>query len=209
MCLGLLLIISSLPAQSLGIEDLERKLLREPPVVTPFVEFRFSRLMKSAARTSGTLEYLGAGLLTRTVTAPYSEHAEIAGDEVRIRRGNREVRRVSLQRVPQLRVLLGGFRAMLDGKIEALKGDFTVTVGGRDESWNLTLRPRDPRIARNLERIEVHGAADRPRCFEIVEPDGDSTLTFLDVAPDRKISARAELSQLCRAGVAREPGHDR
>lgn len=209
LCLAMLLTIGSRPVRSLEIEELEAKLSREPPVVTPFVEYRFSHLMKTAARSSGTLAYRSAGLLTRTVTAPYREHTEIAGDEVSIQRGDRAARRMSLHRLPQLRVLLASFRAMLDGNIGDLATDFSVSVDGKADSWVLTLRPRDPRVLRSLERVEVHGAADRPWCLEIVEPDGDATLTFFDAPPDSGISARAVLTQLCRAGIARETGDDR
>jgi hypothetical protein len=196
-------------AHSLGIEELEAKLVRKPPVVTPFVDFRFSHVLKSAARSSGTLEYREDEALVRTVTSPFHEQAEVLGDEVRVRRGERPERRIPLQRIPQLRVLLGSFRAMLDGKVSELSEDFDVTLAEHPVSWKLTLRPRDAKLSRYLERIEVHGSADRPHCLEVVEPDGDVTLTFLETAPDERISARSGLEKLCRGGMPENTGHER
>jgi hypothetical protein len=188
------------PAHSLGIEELEAKLVRKPPVVTPFVDYRFSHVLKAAVRSSGTLEYREDEALVRTVTSPFREQAEILGDEVRIRRGERPERRVSLQRIPQLRVLSGSFRAMLDGHIGQLSQDFDVALAEQPAGWALTLRPLDARLAKYLARIEVHGSADRPHCLEVVEPDGDVTLTFLEAPPDERVSARAALESLCRNG---------
>lgn len=207
MCL--LALSLSIPAHGLGIEDLEAKLVRKPPVVTPFVDFRFSHVLKAAARSSGTLEYREDEALVRTVTSPFREQAEVMGDEVRIRRGERPERRVSLQRIPQLRVLLGSFRAMLDGQVGRLSQDFNVVLAEQAHGWTLTLRPLDAKLAKYLAHIEVHGSADRPRCLEVVEPDGDATLTFLDTAPDERISTRPALEKLCRGATPENAGHER
>ncbi|HEV7606656.1 MAG TPA: LolA-related protein [Steroidobacteraceae bacterium] len=197
------------PAHSLGLEELETKLVRKPPVVTAFVDYRFSHVLRSAVRSSGTLEYRADEALVRTVTSPFREQAEVVGDEVRIRRGERPERRVSLQRIPQLRVLLGSFRAMLDGHVSQLSQDFNVALAEQPTGWALTLRPLDTRLARYLARIEVHGSADRPHCLEVVEPDGDVTLTFLEVPPDERISARPALESLCRGETPEKTGRER
>ncbi|MEO8017588.1 MAG: LolA-related protein [Pseudomonadota bacterium] len=197
------------PAHSLGIEELEAKLVRKPPVVTPFVDYRFSHVLKVPVRSSGTLEYREDEALVRTVTSPFREQAEVMGEEVQIRRGERPERRVSLQRVPQLRVLLGSFRAMLDGHVSQLSQDFNVVLADQPGRWALTLRPLDARLARYLDRIEVHGTADRPHCLEVVEPDGDATLTFLETPPDERISARPVLESLCRGVTPEKTGHER
>jgi hypothetical protein len=207
VCLGLLTI--SNPAHSLGIEELEAKLERKPPVVTPFVEYRFSHLLKAVARSSGTLEYRADEVLARTVISPFREQTEVVGDEVRIRRGERPERRLSLQRVPQLRLLLGSFRAMLVGRIGQLSQDFNVALAEHPPGWALTLRPLDARLARYLDRIEVHGSDDRPHCFEVIEPDGDATLTFLGSPPEDHMSARAALEGLCRGAPSGKTGNER
>ncbi len=54
-----------------------------------------------------------------------------------------------------------------------------MTLEEQATHWTLTLRPREPRLAKHLERIDVFGSGDRPACVEALEPDGDGALTLL------------------------------
>jgi hypothetical protein len=191
-------------AFSRALEDFERQLARTPPVSTGFVEYRFSHLLKKPLRSSGTLEYRADGVLTRNVDSPYREVTEVTGDEVRIARAGKPTRTFSLERAPQLRVLLGSFRALLDGHLTPLTRDFDVQLTEEPPRWTLTLKPRDARLAKQLARIDVFGAAERPQCLEALEPDGDGALTLLQEAPARQetLPVRAEVEKACRSGGA-------
>jgi hypothetical protein len=187
-----------------ALEDFERQLARTPPVSTEFVEYRFSHLLKKPLRSSGTLEYRADGVLTRNVAEPFREVTEVTGDEVRIARAGKPARRFSLERAPQLRVLLGSFRALLDGHLTPLTRDFDVQLTEQSPRWTLTLEPRDARLAKQLARIHVFGAGDRPRCLEALEPDGDGALTLLEDSPLKqgKLPARAEVEKACHESGA-------
>jgi len=183
-----------------SLEELERALARTPPVSTGFVEYRFSHLMKKPLRTSGTLEYRAEGVMTRKVESPFQETTDIDGDTVRIARAGRATRTLSLQRAPQLRVLLGSFRALLEGKLAPLAVDFDITLEDQAQNWTLTLRPHDARLAKQLDHIRVFGIGDRPTCLEALEPDGDAALTLFDAAPaDGVTPSRDELTRRCHA----------
>ncbi len=168
---------------------------------TGFVEYRFSHLLKKPLRSSGTLEYRADGVLTRNVDSPYHEVTEVSGEEVRITRANKPTRSFSLERAPQLRVLLGSFRALLDGHLTPLTQDFDVQLTELPPRWTLTLKPKDPRLAKQLASIHVFGANERPQCLEALEPDGDGALTLLKEAPAKedKLPARSEVEQACHA----------
>lgn len=168
------------------------------------MEYRFSHLLKKPLRSSGTLEYRADGVLIRSVTSPYHEVTEVTGDEVRITRANKPARSFSLERAPQLRVLLGSFRALLDGHLTPLTRDFDVQLIEQAPRWTLTLEPKDARLAKQLARISVFGAEQRPQCLEALEPDGDGALTLLKDAPAKedKLPARAEVEQACHASGA-------
>jgi len=203
---------TSAAASSRTLEDFERQLGRKPPVTTPFVEYRFSHLLKKPLRTSGTLEYRADGVLARVVESPYREVTEVSGDQVRIRRGDKPPRTLSLQRAPQLRVLLGSFRALLEGRLMPLQQDFRVSLVEDAARWTLTLEPRDAQLAKHLARIEVFGSAERPGCLRAMEPDGDGGITLMDAALIRALPpvnaappARAELERLCRAAAKTAP----
>jgi hypothetical protein len=191
-------------ASGRSLEELEHALARTPPVSTRFVEYRFSHLMKKPLRTSGTLEYRADGVMTRKVETPFQETTDIEGDTVRIARAGRAPRTISLQRAPQLRVLLGSFRALLEGKLTPLASDFDITLEDHEQNWTLTLQPHDARLAKQLDRIRVFGIGDRPTCLEALEPDGDAALTLFDAAPAGDASAsREQLDQHCHAPVTR------
>jgi hypothetical protein len=177
-------------------------------VITGFVEYRFSHLLKKPLRSSGTLEYRANGVLARHVESPYRESTEVEGDMVRIARDGKPERTISLARAPQLRVLLGSFRALLEGRLAPLGQDFELTLEEQAAHWTLTLRPREPRLAKHVERIDVFGSGDRPGCVEALEPDGDGALTLLSdlraTALETSSMTRAELERICRAPG--EPG---
>lgn len=203
--LSLLLLLTATASQgreledSRGLEALEQKLARTPPVSTEFVEYRFSHLLKKPLRSSGTLEYRADGVMVRNVAAPNREVTEVDGEQVRITRAGKPARTLSLQRAPQLRVLLGSFRALLEGRLTPLQQDFTVTLNQDAPNWTLTLEPRDASLARHLARIEVHGSGDRPACVEALEPDGDGALTLFAAPPaGNTLPTRAELERQCR-----------
>ncbi|HEV8442318.1 MAG TPA: LolA-related protein [Steroidobacteraceae bacterium] len=198
------LLATNTAAFSRALEDFERQLARTPPVSTGFVEYRFSHLLKKPLRSSGTLEYRADGVLTRNVTSPHEEVTEVTGDEVRITRANKPARTFSLERAPQLRVLLGSFRALLDGHLTPLTRDFDVQLTEQAPRWTLTLKPKDARLARQLARINVFGADQRPQCLEALEPDGDGAVTLLEDAPARedKLPARSEVERACHASGA-------
>jgi hypothetical protein len=196
-------------AFSRALEDFERQLARTPPVSTEFVEYRFSHLLKKPLRSSGTLEYRADGVLTRNVTEPYREVTDVTGDEVRITRAGKPARVFSLERAPQLRVLLGSFRALLDGHLTPLARDFDVQLTEQPPRWTLTLEPRDARLAKQLARIDVFGTGDRPRCLEALEPDGDGALTLLEDSSLKQgqLPARAEVEKACHDSGAPLPAH--
>ena len=197
------LLLTAIPASSRGLEELEQRLARTPPVNTDFVEYRFSHLLKKPLRSSGTLEYRADGVMVRNVAAPARETTEVAGEQVRITRAGKPTRTMSLQRAPQLRVLLNSFRALLEGKLRPLQQEFALTLAEDATQWTLTMKPRDPTLAKHLAHIAVHGSGDKPACLEAVEPDGDGALTLFTAAPSSgALPSRAELERTCRAAAA-------
>lgn len=189
-------------ASGRSLEELEQALARTPPVSTDFVEYRFSHLLKKPLRSSGTLEYRADGVMVRDVVTPTRETTEVTRDQVRIARAGKAPRTMSLQRAPQLRVLLGSFRALLEGKLTPLQQEFHVTLAEDATRWTLTLAPKDPALARHLAHIYVHGSGDKPSCLEALEPDGDGALTLFTAAPVVGTPPRAELERTCRASAA-------
>jgi hypothetical protein len=202
--LALLLAVATAMAQPApgapDIDALLRHLARPAPAATAFVEVHFSPLLSRPLIVSGQLEYNGPDALARTVEKPYSEHTVIQGDEVSVTRGAGKPRKFSLQRAPELKILLSSFSALLGGNRQQLEQSFSLTVSGDEAHWSMALVPRDSRVTQRVARITVNGAADMPRCMTTTAPDGSVTVMLMDetakttVAPDID---RAGLEKVC------------
>ena len=176
---------------------------RPAPASTPFVEAHFSRLLSRPLLVSGQLEYLGSDALARTVQQPFQERTDIAGDSVTITRGGRQ-QKFSLQRAPELKLLLGSFTALLSGNRAALEQQFSLGVDGDGRQWSLQLTPLDARVHARIRSIKVQGAGAEPRCITTTEADDSVTVMLLAdaarVSPPKDVQ-RAWLDARC-AGAA-------
>ncbi len=192
--------LAQAPAGAPDIDALLRHLARPAPASTPFVEVHFSPLLSRPLIVSGELEYNGPDALARTVEKPYSEHTVIQGDEVSVTRGTGKPRTFSLQRAPELKILLSSFSALLGGNRQQLEQSFSLTVGGDEAHWSMALVPRDSRVTQRVARIMVNGAADTPRCMITTAPDGSVTVMLMDEAAKTSVAPdidRAGLEKVC------------
>ena len=167
-------------ASDLDPLTLVRGLQRELPARTPYTEVRFSSMYDRALVARGELEYLGPGKLGKRVDSPYSETTTIADGEVSVQRGSREPRRISLDRIPELEGFLRGFSALLGGDAEALERDFDLTGSGDNAHWQLRLSPRDKRLKKRIEALQVDGAGNKARCFSIIDADADVSILMVE-----------------------------
>ena len=138
------------------------------------------RVLERPLLVSGELAWLGGNRLQRRVEQPRPETATIADGEVTQQREGRRPRHFSLQRAPQLQVLVDSFVALLGGDAAQLGQAFTVVRSGEVTGvWTLTLTPRDATVARTVARIRIDGHGSEPRCLHMEEADGDLAIDLL------------------------------
>ena len=147
------------------------RLVRPAPSRTPFVELRYSRLLKTPLRLAGEYRRPAAGTLVREVHSPYRETTTLEGGEAVIEREGRAARRVPLDRAPELAGLGGSFEALLAGEGRALEREFDLRAEGSQARWTLHLVPRDPAL-RKLGSIALQGRGSELRCIEATGPGG-------------------------------------
>ncbi len=182
------------------------RLKRAVPARTAYTEVRFSGLLDRPLILRGELEYLGPGQLGKRVDTPYREQTTVANGEASVRRGDRAPRTFSLNQAPELEGFLRGFAALLGGDAATLAGDFELVVRGDTANWQLTLKPRDSRLARRISAIEVDGAGNTPRCFQTREADGDVSMLLVDTLATIALPTRpaqTQIDALCRGIKAR------
>ncbi|MDR6937862.1 MULTISPECIES: LolA-related protein [unclassified Luteibacter] len=179
---SLLLPLASLATPTPDADDanaLIASLHRPAPARTPFAEARFMRVLDKPLVVSGELGWLGGDKLERRVEKPAKEVSTIADGEVTQEREGKKPRSFSLNRAPQLKVLLDSFVALLAGDPSRLSQSFDVTLGRDADRWALTLTPRDARVAKQIARIQVYGSGTVARCMRMDEADGDMSIDLL------------------------------
>jgi hypothetical protein len=174
---------------------------RPAPARTAFAEARFLNMLERPLVVSGELSWLGGDKLQRRVEHPQRETATIADGEVTQQRDGKRPRHFSLQRAPQLEVLLDSFVALLSGDAARLQQAFEIRHGGDAAgAWTLTLTPRDAKVAKAVASIRIDGYASTSRCMHMQEADGDVTVDLLGPLAARMPAAptREALDALCR-----------
>lgn len=192
----LALATTTLRAAELDGEALLASLARPAPEATGFVEVRHSALLVAPMVVAGQLEHRADGTLVRRVESPFHETTELRGENVVVEREGNRPRRFSLDRAPELRGMLASFGALLSGDVATLERHFAVAVHGEPQRWQIELTPRDARLRTRLAKIVVDGTADRPTCFTLTEPDGDSTTMALNVSDPAALPSSLELDAL-------------
>lgn len=181
-------------------------LARPAPARTAFAEVRFLGMLERPLVLTGELAWLGGDHLRRSVATPYREQSDIADGTLRVQRGQRPPREVSLARAPELKGLLLSFQALLSGDAAALADAFEVHADGDAARWTLHLVPRDAALRRRVTAITVDGAEREPRCMRLDEADGDRSVTLFGAAAEPLPSphaTRAELDARCSGAAAR------
>ena len=199
----LLTLAPGAPGAELELDALLARLARPAPATTPFVEARWSSLLKTPLVSSGTLEYRGPDALARHVLAPYREDTEIAAGEVRMTREGQRPQKFPLSRAPELHGLLTGFSALLGGDRAALEREFEVGVALGREGWTLELTPRAERTRKRIGRIAIEGRGSEPRCFTVDGSGENASVMLLGSAAEAPLPEpleRAALEQRCADG---------
>jgi len=159
-------------------EHLMASLAAQPDSVIAFTETRHSSMLKEPLVTTGELRFKPPSTLERRVTAPFAERYLVEGDRVTIERpGSGTPRTLSLASQPLLANLVGTIRALLRGDLQTLERLYRVELRGEPDSWALTLLPSDPAMVEFVASVHVKGHAAALTEMEVVEPNGDRTVT--------------------------------
>ena len=191
------------PEAAAGVDaaTLVTGLKRAAPARTAYTEVRFSGLLDRPLILHGELEYSGPGKLGKRVDKPYREQVTVADGSATVKRGDRAARTFSLSQAPELEGFLRGFAALLGGDAAGLAADFELAASGSTAHWQLTLKPRDHRLAQRIGSIDVDGAGSTPRCFRTHEADGDLSVLLVDALAATPLPTRpstAQIDAVCR-----------
>jgi outer membrane lipoprotein-sorting protein len=163
-----------------GLNELSQLLRREVTSTASFNEQQYRRVLKEPIERQGEFHFEPPSLFEKRVLAPVTETYRLDGETLSIALPDRKVRRVSLRNQPLLGGLILGFKAVVSGHLEMLAASFEVQVSGTPEAWQIDLRPTQADVAKYIEAIHVTGKGSEPLRFEILECNGDRTITAIE-----------------------------
>jgi len=154
--LGALLLLVMTPAWTLELQTVLEKTTVTPPDQVGFREQRHNPMLKEPLVLTGTLEYLRAGVLRKTIETPFQESFLIESDHVVIERDG-DIRRLPLKKSRSLRTILGTIEAILSGRADKIEAEFTHQIGGTPDAWSVMLTPVSHGMRKQLVSLQVNG----------------------------------------------------
>ena len=143
---------------------------RDTPI--PFVERRTNRLLTEPLLLQGEILFSTDGTLLKQIGEPFDERITISARHVELRRDNK-VRRLSLDRRPDIKAFYVGMQALLAGDALALFESFDVIATRDANNWSLDLAPKEKKLRKFVARMKITGTADQVQTVRTEQPDGN------------------------------------
>jgi hypothetical protein len=174
-----LLIISFvfLPANIAHADELEQLMQEMAAVKHRIVQYKEEKqmdLLDAPLYSEGTLEYQAPDKLVRTVLKPSRVRYTIDSKQVIIEKADKRRTR-NLDQLPLVRIFVESFRAVLAGDLSSLKKYYEIGFSGNQHLWEISLQPKDKKLAAYVDRLKVSGAGDVIQEYLVEDSNGDLT----------------------------------
>ena len=166
-------------AQAFDLKALMQRMAQRKTGEARFTEERIVKGIDGPLMSSGTLTFAAPDRFARHTLQPTKESMEVQGRTLLLKRGNR-TRQMEMDMVPEVGALLDAMRATLTGDAALLQKHFAAELTGNDAKWVLRLKPRDERLARQVQQIELVGQVADLRSIELQLSGGDRSLMLLE-----------------------------
>ena len=160
------------------LQELQRKMSSLRSVYLEFTQERHLKLFTDPLKSEGVMLIDRPGLIRWETTAPYQsillgDHKSVAQFE----NSNGEWKKLKLGFPQLLRRVMEQMWLMHQGKLDALTGDFTISVVTGSNVAVLRLVPKDENVRSMMSLLEVRMQPDFSATREVVmnEPGGDYT----------------------------------
>ena len=162
-----------------------------------FEEEKHLALLAAPLESAGRLHFLAPGYLARVVERPTRSAVRITPTELRVE-GEDGVERIDLRQSDDVRVFVTSLVSVFRGDEAALRESYRVTfTPGEDATtWTLTLEPERPPLTKLMKSLTLAGDGRRVRSIEVVEPNGDRTITRIVEADVTRVYTDAEKERL-------------
>jgi hypothetical protein len=123
----------------------------------------------------------GKGILWRTLQ-PFPNTLRLTRDEIAHFQGERLALRIDAQQEPTVRMINGVLFSLLSGDLSQLEKLFEVDGSIRDRHWSVSLKAREPALAKAIGSIVMNGG-EYVKTITLSEANGDRTgIVFSNIA---------------------------
>jgi Outer membrane lipoprotein carrier protein LolA-like len=148
-----------------------------------FTERQYVSLLKNPLDLTGDLYFQAPDHLEKITRTPVAESLVIDKGTLTMARGAKH-HSVSLQGYPQIGAFIDSIRATLAGDRASLERTYTLTFKSDARQWDLSLAPRDKKLAGIVREIHITGASDTIGRIETIRADGDRSVMLITQVPD-------------------------
>jgi outer membrane lipoprotein-sorting protein len=191
---------SEAKAPPLELSEVLARLARTDALSAHFHEDKRMALLAAPLRSEGTLYYEKPRLLARHTEKPRRTSLLLQGETLSF--GEPEhTESIELSAQPALRVLVDTFVSVLAGDLAALTRVADLTIEALPEhGFRIRVTPKDQRVLRLVRSMSFEGQGALLTRMELLDANGDTTLTtFSDVALRKPFSA-AERARFFKIG---------
>jgi len=143
---------------------------RDTPI--PFIERRMNRLLAEPLTLNGEILFMTDGTLSKQIGEPFDERITISARRVELQRGGK-IRRLSLDRRPDIKAFYVGMQALLAGDAAALFESFEVAATESADDWSLDLAPKEKKLRKFVARFVISGKAAQVLTVRTEQTGGD------------------------------------
>lgn len=163
-----------------------------------FEEEKHLALLALPLRSRGKLYFLRPGYLARRVEAPQEQAVTITPTELRMKDAEGE-EVIDLRQAAEVRHFVTSLVQVFAGNLEQLERAYRVQYAAdpdpeKARHWSLVLTPRERPLTEMMRSLTLRGEGEAVGGIEVVEPNGDRTVTRIVAAdPERQFTPEEKL----------------
>ena len=151
-----------------------------------FTEVRHSSFLKKPLNLNGTFVYEAPRTFIKETLKPYPETVTVDANGVKIEQekgaqeGQSRTQFIAADAHPLVQGLVDSAEATMSGKRELLEARYDLEISGTEETWSVTLVPKEVALRKKLDSLSFEGSGDLIKHAEINEADGDRSIIDLE-----------------------------
>jgi outer membrane lipoprotein-sorting protein len=194
-----IVLFASVAQAAPSLEGVLAELAKVEALSAHFHEEKRMALLATPLSSDGALHYQKPRMLVRHTDKPHAATVLLHGDKLSFGDAKHS-ESLDLASQPSLRVLVDTFVSVLAGDLAALQRVATVTIEAHGSGYRIVVVPKDDKVKRLVKSMSFDGEGARLSRMELLDANGDTTVTTFSALELRKPFSAAEQKRLFRVG---------